>query len=385
MQEIDIVDNITPEKFETQYFKPQKPLLILNGISEWHAVQHWSPEYFYNKLGDKKVKIGISQNEVFSYSKVHKKSLMKLTDIKMKDLISNITDENIKKKYYLVHEPITENFQELLGDFTDPPWIKDLRLSSGYSQNLWVGAKGNITPAHWDTSHNFLAQIYGVKSLWLFSPDQSPLLYPTYDMRPPNHSYISDIKNPDYIKFPKFRASKHAEIILNPGNVLFIPTEWWHQVQSLTSSISLNFWWNPKLDECDVSKVLRYRMCEAFKENEFKKVKSWIDIDKFDSYLDVAQYLVDIGYKWVPVVFCGAYAKETLGFFSKPIELQISTKVTDNKLLKSQDFESYLYELLNLAFYEDDNVLINFNLSDVIASLRRISCNNLSLHQNSCN
>jgi len=341
----------------------------LNGIKKWNAVKSWSPEYFYNKLGNKKVNVGISQNEVFSYNIIHKKSLMKSKSIKMKNLISNIVNENSKKKYYLVHQSMTENFKELLSDFDNLPWVNNLHLSSGYTKNLWIGAKGNITPVHWDTAHNFLAQIYGIKSLFLFSPDQSSLLYPTYDMCSHNHSYIPDIKKPNYNKFPKFKESKYCNIILNPGNVLFIPTEWWHQVESLTTSISLNFWWNPKLNECDVSKAFRYRMSKVFNENEFEKVKSWVDMEEFNSYLDVAQYLVDINYRWVPVVFCGAYAKETLNFFS---EAHGWNRQTSNRSLFTKDLESYLYKLLNIAFKEDDNLLINFNLNDVISHLRSI-------------
>jgi Cupin-like domain len=52
-----------------------------------------------------------------------------------------------------------------------------------------------------------------------------------------------DIDAPDLEQFPQFADLKHWDCILEPGDMLFIPTEWWHYVKSLTVSFSVSFWW----------------------------------------------------------------------------------------------------------------------------------------------
>lgn len=41
---------------------------------------------------------------------------------------------------------------------------------------------------------------------------------------------------------PDFSEAPFVEAILGPGDMLFIPKKWWHYVRSLTTSISVNFW-----------------------------------------------------------------------------------------------------------------------------------------------
>jgi hypothetical protein len=55
------------------------------------------------------------------------------------------------------------------------------------------------------------------------------------------------LKNPDLARFPRFSAalaaSQSAE--LGPGDALYIPYGWWHQVESLSPfNVLVNYWWN---------------------------------------------------------------------------------------------------------------------------------------------
>ena len=44
--------------------------------------------------------------------------------------------------------------------------------------------------------------------------------------------------NPE--KFPKFQEVEFKSIILEPGDVLYVPQLWWHYVQALETSISIS-------------------------------------------------------------------------------------------------------------------------------------------------
>src|SRR6185369_12904376 len=56
-----------------------------------------------------------------------------------------------------------------------------------------------------------------------------------------NHSRF-DPEQPDYQRFPLSHAVEPLEVILRPGDALYLPSRWWHQVRSLAVSASFSFW-----------------------------------------------------------------------------------------------------------------------------------------------
>jgi hypothetical protein len=60
-------------------------------------------------------------------------------------------------------------------------------------------------------------------------------------------------ETPDFHKFPLFEKATLLEGILGPGDVIYIPRNYWHYVRALERSISISFWWNP----CRLMEVVR--------------------------------------------------------------------------------------------------------------------------------
>jgi hypothetical protein len=57
---------------------------------------------------------------------------------------------------------------------------------------------------------------------------------------------LVDFDEPDFEKYPRFaEALQHAQTaMLEPGDAIFIPSMWWHHVQSLDAfNILINHWW----------------------------------------------------------------------------------------------------------------------------------------------
>jgi len=118
---------------------------------------------------------------------------------------------------------------------------------------MWIGTKDSYTPAHYDSyGFNLVIQIRGQKHWTLYPPNASDYLYPTrfpYE----ESSVFSPIRfsNPDEQQYPDFKKAKEWEIqmILNPGDILFVPRHWWHFVESLEDSISVNQWFELPLED----------------------------------------------------------------------------------------------------------------------------------------
>ena len=48
-------------------------------------------------------------------------------------------------------------------------------------------------------------------------------------------------ERPDLERFPLFAKATHMDVVLGPGEFIYIPARCWHYVRALTTSVSLNF------------------------------------------------------------------------------------------------------------------------------------------------
>ena len=96
---------------------------------------------------------------------------------------------------------------------------------------------------HRDVAHNVFIQLVGRKRFFLYPSAASPWLY-SHPFRSgvPNYS-PTDPERPDYDAFPLSRAVRPIEVVLGPGDAIYLPSRWWHLVRSLEVSLSVNFWW----------------------------------------------------------------------------------------------------------------------------------------------
>lgn len=101
---------------------------------------------------------------------------------------------------------------------------------------------------------NLFTQVSNHKRFLLFDPQQTSSLYPFPATSKIPHMSQINIEKPDLDKFPNFQKAKYFECIVKPGEILFIPAFWWHQVYSLVNSnqelnISVIFWSKPPISQ----------------------------------------------------------------------------------------------------------------------------------------
>jgi hypothetical protein len=120
-------------------------------------------------------------------------------------------------------------------------------LPGGVRPRLWLG-NNIITPAHFDESSNLACVVAGARRFTLFPPEQVDNLYlGPLDFAPtPTPISMVNFLDPDYAAHPRFRAAQASALTadLEPGDALFIPTRWWHHVQSRgVLNMMVNYWW----------------------------------------------------------------------------------------------------------------------------------------------
>ena len=135
-----------------------------------------------------------------------------------------------------------------------PPYVGNLEIGAlnamchwpGYFSKMgpprfWLGPAGTVTPLHCDYDDNIFAQALGAKRIILAPPHHDAFLYPR-DANPILAGSPFDPERPDYERWPLARAAAFVECTVNPGELLYVPAGWYHQVRALTFSLSVNRW-----------------------------------------------------------------------------------------------------------------------------------------------
>jgi lysine-specific demethylase 8 len=140
---------------------------------------------------------------------------------------------------YLAQHPLLDQIPALCRDIDmNPCGVRPSNI------NIWMGTGGTRTPLHFDTYDNLLVQLVGAKYVRLYKKESSPQLYISKDKNYGGQGNMSelDCEREDFEKHPLSKDCNYTEVLLFPGDCLFIPSREWHYVRSLSTSVSVNYW-----------------------------------------------------------------------------------------------------------------------------------------------
>lgn len=112
---------------------------------------------------------------------------------------------------------------------------------------IWLGHASNVS-SHYDTVDNLACVIAGSRRFTLYAPEWIDSLY----VGPIDHTMAGQpvslaASSPDDAKYPRFAAVRDQALTaeLGPGDALYIPKLWWHQVEATAPFNGLvNYWWD---------------------------------------------------------------------------------------------------------------------------------------------
>ncbi|MBV8124004.1 MAG: cupin-like domain-containing protein [Paucibacter sp.] len=117
----------------------------------------------------------------------------------------------------------------------------------GVIPNFWLGNALTV-PVHHDHPYNIACVVAGRRRFTLFAPEQVGNLYIGPLEHTPSGAPISVVhpQSPDLARFPRYRKALDAAQVfeLEPGDALYIPPLWFHQVEALEKvNLLINYWW----------------------------------------------------------------------------------------------------------------------------------------------
>jgi hypothetical protein len=241
---------LKPDEFLTHYITANRPVIVTDAMSTWDARTKWGPIYLDLKLGARDVQVYDNLFGFMNISTLHQYLAENFNRAggnpsreyvrwytKLKDVDFVWADE----AFAAIREDWSHPYFFPTSGFIVPFCPEPLSLSAVDERfpykGLFISGAGARTRLHRDpwTTDAVLCQFYGRKSLTVYPPDQGCYLH--------RDGEFVDPQKPDLKTFPDFhKAAALYEDVLEPGEVLYIPGGWLHDVTSLSDSISVT--WN---------------------------------------------------------------------------------------------------------------------------------------------
>ncbi|TFK78339.1 Clavaminate synthase-like protein [Polyporus arcularius HHB13444] len=243
-------------EFSRDYLLPNKPVIIGPSlISSWAAVRRWASEdgsinwdYMKTTYGSCEVTVADCSTRDFSDQKRNQMLFRDVVSLWQAGQGQSL----YVKDWHLARALVTagENGLNTAPFYTTPDIFRDDWMNAYYSactdddfRFVYVGAAGTFTPLHRDvyTSYSWSTNICGRKRWWLFPPEQTRLLFRRGGEEHLETAY--DVRNVDPATYPLFSQAKPIVVEQGPGETIFVPSGWYHQVENLTACISINHNW----------------------------------------------------------------------------------------------------------------------------------------------
>jgi len=231
------------QEFLERYYAVGRPVILGGEMDDWPALARWTPDYLRAKIGPALVEYqgGRTANPRFEMEKEsHRRQAPFDAFI---DAITEISHGNDAYLTAYNSERNREALAPLADDmgFLDKFLTRDVATPHGMA---WIGPAGTVTSLHHDLTNNFIAQVVGRKRLLVLPAAEVGRLY--------NHQHvfsrIADLEAPDLdlTLYPRLVGARLYDVVLEPGEILFMPLGWWHQVEALDFSVTVtytNFLW----------------------------------------------------------------------------------------------------------------------------------------------
>jgi hypothetical protein len=121
-------------------------------------------------------------------------------------------------------------------------------LAAHVAPRIWIGHASNVS-AHFDALDNVACVVAGARRFTLYSPQAIEGLYvgPLDNTMAGQPVSLAASAAADDDKYPRFREIRERALRaeLKPGDGIYIPKLWWHQIESTASFNGLvNYWWD---------------------------------------------------------------------------------------------------------------------------------------------
>jgi hypothetical protein len=259
LHELPIARDVTRSTFRDYMSSPTTPLVIRGAMGDWPAMQVWNFDFFAERFGEYPVTAMAPQLPMFAKWSVETTLKDYLAYLKAPETVeirgdwkagdaqtlkaSGLTlyaggfcpttvDDDRARLIFDYAPPLPDFIESKLAEV--PIDIREEFLGVQAHHFVFMSTTGALTPLHFDfwNTHAFLAQVTGRKWAALFPPSYAALV-----QAPENGNVRAMLDNPAYEHVTGWAGT------LEPGDMLILPSQWLHYVETLTPSITYSANW----------------------------------------------------------------------------------------------------------------------------------------------
>ncbi|KAG2214205.1 hypothetical protein INT46_010440 [Mucor plumbeus] len=246
----------TYEEFLRNHLIPNKPCIIGPCFTrDWKANKEWvvpvvhdseqEPKYKPNYIYLRK-QYGTAQGQVAQCNKRHFTD-QERTEMSFAEFCTQWEEDDGKPSLdYLKDLHLQKTFPDdkfyTVPNLFEDDWLNEYWLQQKGDDDYrfaYLGGHTTFTPLHADVYRSFSwsSNICGIKKWTIFPPGQEDLYKDKFS------NSVYDVRDVDLTQFTKFDQVKKIVIYQKDGETVFVPSNWFHQVENIGAAISINHNW----------------------------------------------------------------------------------------------------------------------------------------------
>jgi hypothetical protein len=226
---VDEVEQLDSNTFLANYYFRNQPVVVRGLAKDWPATRKWDERYLAERCGD--VEVDILDGRERAPVEFRNNGLELRKRVRFADFLAEVFSGRPNNDSYLTARTAffkNPGVECLLHDVGQPEFVEG---NAADDIRCWIGACGTRSEFHFDSPSGLFVQLVGTKTF--------EVLAPWYITRATSSDLSRGVCPTPLDATTK--VSRSTLLRLDAGDALFIPTGWWHAVDALTPSISLNF------------------------------------------------------------------------------------------------------------------------------------------------
>lgn len=219
-------ETIDRDALLAEHWTRSRPVLLTDAVADMRAVREWSLAELARRFPTAEIEVNVERLAATHAADTETRA----RTMTVPELVERI-EQAPSNDFYVVSRNglLSHPMLRPLWDDLDPLPSFLAPLRPPHAVSLWVGPAGTVTPPHFDPHNVLLVQVQGRKRIRL-----APRL------RASLHATLSGY----YLAEPLeavFAPEAIYQVTLEPGQALFVPVAWFHEVTALDPSITLSF------------------------------------------------------------------------------------------------------------------------------------------------
>lgn len=278
----------SPVEFLRNFVTPNKPCIISNAMWHWPALSLWpSDDYLCQALGSTEVSVHLTPNGRADSLVPHPTDPSSLCfasahvqRMPFPDAFHLISDPDKNENLVAYAQQQNDCFRTEYGALASDceahiDWATEALGSLPEAVNLWIGNNLSETSFHKDHYENLYAVVTGEKHFLLLPPTDVHRLYicpypaAQYCYCQDTGNFSLNLEDPvryvpwcsinpylpqgrektEMDEFPLFfNGPKPFECTVKAGEILYLPSMWFHYVKQSPRTVAVNYWYDMQFD-----------------------------------------------------------------------------------------------------------------------------------------